>query len=249
MRAVAGDLLKALELAEPQTVALVGSGGKTTLMYALAAEIAGRGGQVAVTTTTRIYPPTPGQAAGPWLIGQETPDPRELARRLAQESPLCIAAGPAEQGKLQGLSLEQIAGLQAAGGWLLVEADGAARLPLKGWADHEPVLPEQVGTVIVVVGASGLGRPLASDWVHRPERFAQASGLKLGQAVTGEAVARVLSGPAGPLRNMAGRARAVALINQADAADRRSLEALERGLRESGVFERVVVTSLAGNRP
>ena len=41
----------------PGVTALIGGGGKTTLMYHLARELRERG-TVAVTTTTKIWPPT-----------------------------------------------------------------------------------------------------------------------------------------------------------------------------------------------
>ena len=41
----------------PGITALIGGGGKTTLMYHLARELR-QYGTVAVTTTTRIWPPT-----------------------------------------------------------------------------------------------------------------------------------------------------------------------------------------------
>ena len=41
----------------PGITALIGGGGKTTLMYHLARELRARG-TVAVTTTTKIWPPT-----------------------------------------------------------------------------------------------------------------------------------------------------------------------------------------------
>ncbi|MFQ9053062.1 MAG: hypothetical protein ACLR5H_07700 [Oscillospiraceae bacterium] len=45
----------------PGVTALIGGGGKTTLMYHLARELRERG-TVAVTTTTKIWPPP----ASPW---------------------------------------------------------------------------------------------------------------------------------------------------------------------------------------
>lgn len=54
---MSGSLCQALDLSHPQTVALAGSGGKTTLMHALAAELTAAGQMVVITTTTKIFPP------------------------------------------------------------------------------------------------------------------------------------------------------------------------------------------------
>lgn len=60
----------------PGITALIGGGGKTTLMYHLARELR-QYGTVAVTTTTRIWPPT----ASPWH-GSRTPPGRSWTGKV-----------------------------------------------------------------------------------------------------------------------------------------------------------------------
>ena len=50
-------------LADGGVVSLVGAGGKTSLMFRLARELTKAGGTVLTTTTTKIFEPTPDQAA------------------------------------------------------------------------------------------------------------------------------------------------------------------------------------------
>ena len=59
---------------------------------------------------------------------------------------------------------------------MIVEADGAKRLPLKAHAAHEPVIPPEANQTILVVGASGFGRPMC-ETVHRAPLAAQALGV------------------------------------------------------------------------
>lgn len=75
--------------------------------------------------------------------------------------------------------------------YILVEADGAARRPLKAHAPHEPVIPTEANQTICVVGASGFGRPIAAA-AHRPERYALLAGVPEAAEATPEAEARVL---------------------------------------------------------
>ena len=75
--------------------------------------------------------------------------------------------------------------------YILVEADGAARRPLKAHAPHEPVIPTEANQTICVVGASGFGRPIAAA-AHRPERYALLAGMSEAAEATPEAEARVL---------------------------------------------------------
>lgn len=111
----------------PGVTALIGGGGKTTLMYHLARELRERG-TVAVTTTTKIWPPT-GIA-----MAQDPDTAREI---LAREGLVCLGV-PSTQGKLVSPGFE---GWDALADYTLVEADGSAGKPFKGHEKHEPVLP------------------------------------------------------------------------------------------------------------
>jgi molybdenum cofactor cytidylyltransferase len=126
---------------------------------------------------------------------------------------------------------------------LLVEADGARRLPLKAPANHEPVVPSWIHSVIVVAGLLGLGKPVTADWVHRLERFAALSGSAAGELVTVEALARLLKHPEGGLKGIPAGARRIALLNQADTEELKAA-----GQRLAGLllpdFERVLIASL-----
>lgn len=225
------QLASTLGLDVPGVVAVAGSGGKTTLVEALAAELAAAGAAVAIAPTTRIYPP-PASLCGPaWLWGEGIPTPREIEDRLRPGRVLAVAAEMDLQGKLRGLGPGQVAALAGAGdsaAWVLVEADGAARKPLKAWAPHEPAWPEGEGPRLVVAGARGLGRPLSPELVHRARRFARAAGLEPGQPITPAALARVLLGPEGPFREAPPAADLTLVVNQVDTASPPLVAALGR---------------------
>jgi len=128
---------------------------------------------------------------------------------------------------------------------LLIEADGSRQRPLKAPADHEPVIPEFVDMVIVVSGMSGIGKPLTSDWVHRPERFAELTGNLINSEVTTASVVKELSHPSGGLKNIPADARRIVLLNQADEPSRQSMaQHMSEELLE--VYDAVLVASLTG---
>ncbi|HKJ28099.1 MAG TPA: selenium cofactor biosynthesis protein YqeC, partial [Anaerolineales bacterium] len=106
---------------------------------------------------------------------------------------------------------------------LLVEADGSRRKPLKAPAAHEPVIPSFTETVVVLAGMSGMGKPLGETWVHRPERFEALSGLKMGEAISPEALTRVLLAKEGGLKGIPAGAKRIALLNQCDTPELSSL--------------------------
>ena len=163
----------------PGVTAVIGSGGKTTLLRTLGQELAGAGSRVLLCTTTKIFP------------FPDLPCARERAELDALASCRLLCAGtPLENGKLAASEVP-IAELMARFDYVLVEADGSARLPLKAHAPHEPVIPPEANQTICLVGVSGFGQTIG-EAAHRPERFAALAGVGAEDAATPENTARVL---------------------------------------------------------
>lgn len=171
--------ISALLGVERGVTALIGGGGKTTLMYTLAEELRHRG-TVVVTTSTHIQRPE----QYPMLTAAD-----DVAAALAEHGAVCVASESPE-GKLcaPALSFEALAALAD---FVLVEADGSKRLPLKAHAPHEPVIPVNARRIIYVVGADGFGRPIRQV-CHRPERYAALCGASENDIVTPMLEAAVL---------------------------------------------------------
>lgn len=164
---------------------VIGSGGKTSLIAALARELPGT---VALTTTTHVRP-----FAGVTTL--DGSDAGAVAATLARERVVCVGSPAGEKdraaGKLVAGALEP-AELAQLADYVLVEADGSRALPLKAHAPWEPVVPAGSAQTILVVGASGLGRPVR-EVAHRPERFCELAGCAPDDAATPELVARVIA--------------------------------------------------------
>ena len=75
--------------------------------------------------------------------------------------------------------------------YVFVEADGSKHLPLKAHAGHEPVVPKEANQTILVLGVSGLGRPIR-EVAHRPVLYAEKLGVTEDAIVTPELAARLL---------------------------------------------------------
>ena len=164
---------------QPGVTAVIGSGGKTTLLRLLGAELAENGKRVVRCTPTKIYP-FPG-----------LPCARDCAELEALSSRRLLCAGtPLENGKLTAPEVP-LAELADRFDYVLTEADGSARLPLKAHAPHEPVIPPEASQTICVVGVSGFGRTIR-EAAHRPERFAALAEAGTEEAATPENTARVL---------------------------------------------------------
>lgn len=225
-----GSLCDALRLHSPGIVAVAGSGGKTTLVQALAAELAAKDQTVVISPTTHIYPP-PARLCGPaWLWEGGTRSLDEIEARLLPGKVTAVAQSLTSQGKLKGLNQEQIKALAASGAWLLAEADGSARKPLKAWAPHEPVWPGNEALRVVLIGARALGKPLAPEFVHRHEEFAGAAGMDLGDRIMPQDLTKVVLGPAGPFGGRPSGVNWCLVVNQVDAAPPELVESLLSGL-------------------
>ena len=167
---------------QPGVTALIGGGGKTTLMECLAAELSAQA-HVIVCTTTHIYP----EQTMPCLV---SPTAAEVEAALARTRCICVGS-VSERGKFSAPELP-FRTLCALADYVIVEADGAKRLPLKAHAPHEPVIPPEANQTILVVGASGFGKPMRES-VHRAPIAAQALGVSADTAVTPELWAKFLN--------------------------------------------------------
>ena len=164
---------------QPGVTAVIGGGGKTTLLRALADALAGT---VILTTSTHIFP-----AEGvPCLTNASEATVRDALRR----SRVVCVGEPAAEGKLHAPALP-FGALAALADHVLVEADGAKHLPLKAHQPGEPVIPEEATQVIAVVGLSALGMPI-TEAAHRPALYARLAGCAETTLVTPEIVARAL---------------------------------------------------------
>lgn len=160
--------------------AVIGAGGKTTLLYTLGRELA-EGHTVLLCTTTKIFP-------FPDLPCARTAAELDALRRSHRL--LCTGTEIPGTGKLTAPETP-MAALAERFDYVLVEADGAARRPLKAHAPHEPVIPDCAGQTVLVVGSGGLGRPIR-EAVHRPEIFCRLARCGDGDAADPARTAAVI---------------------------------------------------------
>lgn len=198
----------------PSVVALVGAGGKTTLLYGLARLLAAAGKTVITTTTTHIYPPSAAQS--PRLMVDASPAPDAVRRALELHGHLTLARAREESAdKLAGFAPEDIAGLAGIADVVLVEADGAATLPLKAPAAHEPAVPPCAQLCVAILGLDGVGK-LFQEAVHRPENAARLCGAAPDGPVQPGHLSDLALHPDGLFRTSPRCARRAVLCHKAD---------------------------------
>lgn len=230
-------LREALELDTHRIISLVGAGGKTSLMFAMARELATLGNHVITSTTTKIFEPS--RKETPFLfVGEEEGDIfKTIPDVIHRYGHFTLAESRLPGKKLRGVSPELINGLGALDevDHVLVEADGAAQLPLKAPDENEPVIPSKTSLVVVVVGIDSLGVELSGDHVFRPRIVSELTGLPLGGTVTVEAVAKLIVHPRGMTKGAPPHSSIIPFLNKVDIPESlKKAKALARRILEKG---------------
>ncbi len=228
---------------QPDQVAWVGSGGKSTLIFSILNELYPRS---ILTTTTHL---TVAQAEN---VHQHIvfDNPVKLSQSLAKvkDGITLISAGidPLEPQKIAGFTPEDLKPISSFclsnALPLFIEADGSRNKPIKSPADHEPQIPSFVTKVCVVVGLSGLGKPLSEEFIHRPQLFAKLTNKKLGEEISVEDLFRYLCSPEGGLKDIPKGAARILFLNQADLIVNKQF-IYDLALHCKPFYDRVLVTS------
>ena len=170
-------------------IAVVGSGGKTTLIKKMAARYRSEGKTVLVTATTHMF------------IEEDTlltDDAGVILQALTERG--YAMAGLPDGEKIKPLSQETFDAVCAHADVVLVEADGSRRRPLKYPNASEPVIPENTNEIIVVCGLNALGQK-AKEVCHRLELVKNCLGVEDDTVITPEHIQKLTTeGYLKPLR-------------------------------------------------
>lgn len=226
----------------PRIISLVGAGGKTTTMYRLADELAGQGKRVLVTTSTHIRIPESGRVCPVAHVSELSPaswgDGLILTAGTpvpAKEDPTAETPVPAKEDPTAGTPVSAAEKFSMPGGLgeeaqmerllrfvdvILIEADGAKRMPLKVPEEWEPVIVPQTGLVIACAGLGCIGRTFAES-CFRFDAKGGFIGKNREDRVEPEDVALILMDSRGSRKGLAGRYYCV-VLNQVDGEKERA---------------------------
>jgi probable selenium-dependent hydroxylase accessory protein YqeC len=209
-------MLRAFGILRGDVVAVVGAGGKTTLVYRLASEARAAGLTVLVTTTTHMGT-LDDEVTGPVLVDEESTDLLvALGEALARGGRATLLGRRVRPDKLEGIAPARVDVLAPLADLVLVEADGARGRSLKLPAPHEPVIPASTSLVVVVCALDALGQPLDEERVHRTALVRAATGVEAGEAVDEDCLATALRHQDGYPSRVPAHARAGVFLNKAE---------------------------------
>ena len=246
-------LVQSLDLFERDHVAVVGAGGKTTLVFELARELHSAGSGVIIGTTTKVWEREAHQCPHVILCPSSRACRDRISNELETHGHVFVGQRALPSGKVQGIdpAFADTLYAEVAPDYQILEADGSAGRPLKAPSLHEPVIPSTTTVVIAVMGLEALNAPLGPEVVFRAERFAQLTGAAPGMRLGPGLVSRIFQGENGLFRGAPPSARRIAFLNKVD-LNTTNGEAAEnlKQLKEflSPRVDRVIVGSLKGRQ-
>jgi probable selenium-dependent hydroxylase accessory protein YqeC len=249
-----GSLSEALGLSTREMISLTGAGGKTTLMFRLARELRLEGKKVITTTTTKILEPSEDESPYLFVSDDETEMRAFISHHLAQYRQITLARERIGEGKLKGISPELADSL-----WnvndidvLIIEADGAAGLPVKAPREGEPVIPSQTNLVVGILGLDGVGKELNHQNIFQAGVVSNLTGIPEGEKMTEEGMAILMTHPEGLFKGASNSSRWVAFLNKVDIQEGVAKgEKIARNIFEKrdGKIERVILGRLKNEPP
>lgn len=190
---------EAFRVQKGDVICFTGAGGKTSLMFRLAAEAKSAGWKVLVTTTTRILFPEPYQYDRINLGGEPlTPPPngKGCVQVIGTKCPDCD--------KICGVAGDLLQRVNNDFDLLLIEADGAAGKQLKGWKESEPVIPEFSTKTIGILDIQAVNKTAGDSVIHRLELFTALTGAGIGEPLSPAHLHKVVTRERGLFQHAAG---------------------------------------------
>jgi probable selenium-dependent hydroxylase accessory protein YqeC len=209
-----------IDLHAPELISLVGAGGKTSTMCGLAQELKAFGKKVLVTTTTNIALSETSKADR--LVIDNSKDIRFLSG-VEPGTIVCLGSGMLNhRGKLKGVNREFIDAIyqEHLFDYVVVEADGSKRRPIKAPAHYEPVIPRETTRVVGLIGLDALGKTITEDTVHRPNLFCSITGKKMGDIIDRKCLTDLILAKDGLFKDVPRACRKYVVFNKADHSDR-----------------------------
>lgn len=209
------------------TICLVGGGGKTTVMYELAAAWAACGRKVLVLTSTHILQPADGSFAA---------DAAAVHNLWQQRRYAVIGTPELSTGKLTAPPQDLYEALQLQADVILCEADGSRHHPCKVPAEHEPVLLPDSDIVLAVAGMDALGNSLQQA-CQRPQLAAALLSCSLDSVIDEQMLAALLLSEQGSRKNVGTRTYYI-VLNKCDLIKAAQQGEMLRLLVGEGIDER-----------
>jgi probable selenium-dependent hydroxylase accessory protein YqeC len=194
------DYLKDIfELCQNDIVSIVGSGGKTTLMFKIGNELRYQY-KVLLSTSAKIMVPRRECYEHIYTCLDDY-----KKDRLNVDKGITILSKTVdyERNKLIGIDDYDLQCVADDYYVVVIEADGSRRLPLKGWKSHEPVVLNMTNKTIGVIPGDMLDKRINRDNIYGFEEFKDFLGSE--DVFNNVVVGRICSSEVGIFKNSKGK--------------------------------------------
>lgn len=160
-------MFEKFDINKNDVVSIIGSGGKTTLMFTLAKELK-KYGRVLVTTSTKIAMPQLSNDEKFYEDNDEIKDEKivVLGKKISEEK-----IGAVDEEKLKKTADEF--------DFVLIEADGSKRLPYKASRQNEPVVYDFTTKTICVLPMMYYGKEIPEEKIFNYDIFIKNFGTNM----------------------------------------------------------------------
>ena len=244
------NIIEVLDLntTKKHLISIVGAGGKTTLLYSLAKELRKSNKKILLSTTTHIFIP-PKDIYDDMYINSDRKALLKYAESIRNNGIYVLGSQITDEGKIKGIDIslvDELFNLQVFD-FIIVEADGSKRKPIKAPAGWEPVVPEQTTINIGVIGLDSIGMTANEENVHRLDEFCSITQCSPGDEINEVMIAKLIDHPQGLFKNTPTQAKKVVLLNKAD-----SIILAEKGKTIGTMVMKddvkIIIASLENNR-
>lgn len=203
-----------IDINTKEMISVVGGGGKTTTMFNLAFELKRLNKRVLVTTTTAIYNPNRELYDNIVVLDDNKSIEDNWQKGTITVLGRCIST----ENKILGVdgSFLNYVFSKSLFDFILVEADGSKKKPIKAPDSHEPVIPSNTSKVIGIIGMDSLGKIIDEANVHRSEIFCDITNSSMGDIITEETIARLIVSEVGLFKGTPIDSKKYLLLNKAD---------------------------------
>ncbi len=189
-------------------LSIVGSGGKTTLMFSIAEEIK-INFNVLVTTSTKIYKPT--NEKYDYLYSDVN---CFINSNFIKKNGITVISKSMDlqNNKLIGIDDEELENIKNFFDVIIIESDGSKNLPIKGWKKHEPPILNKTNKTIGIIPIQALNKKIDEKNIYGYKEFMNIVGNT--EYINNEAIKNLVLNKEGIFKNSKGEK--FLFINQAD---------------------------------
>ncbi|MDR2481293.1 MAG: putative selenium-dependent hydroxylase accessory protein YqeC [Spirochaetaceae bacterium] len=177
-------------------VTIIGSGGKTSLLWKLAGQK--RNQKTLVATTVRIACPNAAADMYDYLLSSG--EPFSPVKRG-----ITLAGNTTTDAKFRSLSIDELEKIIPFFEYTFIEGDGSRMLPLKAWTDYEPVITLSTTITVGVLPLWPLGLEINERIIHRLPLFTSLTGGQYGDKLTLNHLLHIITGNTGLFKNAQGK--------------------------------------------